>query len=120
MDKLPVRHDDGPARRARNVDGPTHRVLPGLKVMVARAARWIFAWQQSPLAACPQEVKDGVGDGTKVGGARSPARSRRRQNRRNKSPRCIVHVGGVESSAHRTSYGPSGADNRSFKTDVNF
>jgi len=43
-------------------------------------ARWKFACQQSPLAACPQEVKDGVEDGTKVGGARSPDWSRRRQN----------------------------------------
>jgi hypothetical protein len=25
MDKLPVRHDDGPARRALDVDGPIHR-----------------------------------------------------------------------------------------------
>src|ERR1700688_1656001 len=81
---------------------PHTGVLPGLKVMVDRAARWIFAWQQSPLAACPQEVKDGVEDGTKVGGARSPARSRRRQNRRNKSPRRVSQVGVVESSAHRT------------------
>jgi len=71
MDKLPVRRDDGPARKARDADGPTHRNLPGLKVMVDRATRWKLAWQQSPLAACPQEVKDGVEDGTKVGGARS-------------------------------------------------
>ena len=35
--------------------------------MVDRAKRWKFAWQQSPLAASPQEVKDGVEDGTKVG-----------------------------------------------------
>src|SRR5271166_3239666 len=62
---------------------PHTGVLPGLKVMVDRAKRWKFAWQQSPLAASPQEVKDGVEDGTKVGGARSPARSRRRQNRGN-------------------------------------
>ena len=46
---------------------PHTGVLPGLKVMVDRAARWKFSWQQSPLAACPQEVKDGVEDGTKVG-----------------------------------------------------
>ena len=82
---------------------PHTGVLPGLKVMLDRAARWKFARQQSPLAACPQEVKDGVEDGTKVGGARSPARSRRRQNRRNKSPRRVGQVGVVESSsAHRT------------------
>src|SRR6266436_6487623 len=99
---------------------PRTGVSPGLKVMVDRATRRKFARQQSPLAACPQKVKDGVEDGTKVGGSRSPARSRSRQNWRNKSPRCVVHVGGVESSAHRTSYGPSGPDQRSFKTDVNF
>src|SRR5271157_2880720 len=97
---------------------PHTGVLPGLKVMVDRATRWKFAWQQSPLAACPQEVKDGVEDGTKVGGARSPARSRRWQNRRNKSPRRVGQVGVVESSAHRT--GPFEPDQRSFKTDVNF
>src|SRR5271165_7515910 len=31
MDKLPVRHDDGPARRARDVDGPTHRSFARLE-----------------------------------------------------------------------------------------
>src|SRR5580693_1566056 len=62
---------------------PHTGALPGLKVMVDRATRWKFAWQHSPLAACPQEVKDGVEDGTKVGGSRSPALSRRRQNRDN-------------------------------------
>ena len=50
---------------------PHTGVLPGLKVMVDRAARWKLSWQQSPLAACPQEVKDGVEDGTKVGGTPS-------------------------------------------------
>ena len=86
--------------------------------MVDRATRWKLAWQQSPLAACPQEVKDGIEDGTKVGGARSPPGARRRQNRRNKSPRRVGQVGVVESSAHRT--GPFEPDQRSFKTDVNF
>src|SRR5271166_5768003 len=81
---------------------PHTGVLPGLKVMVDRTTRWKFAWQQSPLAACPQKVKDGVEDGTKVGGARSPTWSRRRQNRRNKSPRRVGQVGVVESSAHPT------------------
>src|SRR5271157_4837419 len=97
---------------------PHTGVLPGLKVMVDRAARWKFAWQQSPLAACPQEVKDGVEDGTKVGGARSPARSRRRQDWRNKSPRRVGQVGVIESEC--SSYGPSGPDQRSFKADANF
>src|SRR5258708_3213518 len=77
---------------------PHTGVLPGLKVMVDRAARWKFAWQQSPLAACPQEVKDGVENGTKVGGARSPAR----QNWRNPGPRRVGQVGVVESRVHRT------------------
>src|ERR1700736_1890228 len=81
---------------------PHTGVLPGLKVMVDRAARWKFSWQQSPLAACPQEVKDGVEDGTKVGGARSAARSRRRQNWRNPGPRRVGQVGVVESRVHRT------------------
>jgi hypothetical protein len=75
---------------------PHTGVLPGLKVMVDRATRWKFAWQQSPLAACPQEVKDGVEDGTKVGGARSPARTSRRQNRGNPGPCRVGQVGVVE------------------------
>src|SRR6266481_3448237 len=81
---------------------PHTGVLPGLKVMVDRATRWKFPWQQSPLAACPQEVKDGVKDGTKVGGAWSPARSGRRQNWRNPGPRRVGQVGVVESRVHRT------------------
>ena len=81
---------------------PHTGVLAGLKVMVDRAARWKFSWQQSPLAACPQEVKDGVEDGTKVGGTRSAARSRRRQNWRNPGPRRVGQVGVVESRVHRT------------------
>src|SRR6266478_6671368 len=80
---------------------PRTGVSPGLKVMVDRATRWKFSWQQSPLAACPQEVKDGVEDGTKVGGARSAARSSRRQNWDNPGPRRVGQVGVVESSAHR-------------------
>src|ERR1700692_2567775 len=101
MDKRPVRQYDGPARRGRDVDGPIHRSLPGLKVMVDRATWWEFAWQQTPLTACPQQVKDGVEDGTKVGGARSAARSSRRQNWDNPGPRRVGQVGVVESSAHR-------------------
>src|SRR5208282_1474235 len=31
MDKLPVRHDDGPARRGHDVDGPTHRSFARLE-----------------------------------------------------------------------------------------
>jgi hypothetical protein len=112
----PARRDGGPARRALVVDGPTHQSFASLKVVVDRATRWRFAWQQSPLAAFPQKVKDGVEDGAKVGGARSPARSRRRQNWRNKSPRRVGQVGVVESSAHRSvSFDP---DHRSFKTHV--
>jgi hypothetical protein len=98
--------------------GPHAGAFPGLKVMVDRATRWKFAWQHPPLAACPQEVKDGVEDGTKVGGARSPARSRRRQNRGNPGPRRVGQVGVVEIEC--SSYGPFGPDQRSFKTDVNF
>src|ERR1700719_2935856 len=91
---------------------PHTGVLPGLKVMVDRAPRWKFAWRQSPLAACPQEVKDGVEDGTKVGGSRSPARTSRRQNRGNQGPCRVGQVGVVESSAHRN--GPFGPDQLEF------
>src|SRR5260370_36239772 len=81
---------------------PHTGVLPSLKGMVGRSARWKLSWQQSPLAACPQEVKDGVEDGTKIGGARSGTRSRRRQNCRNPGPRRVGQVGVVESRVHRT------------------
>src|SRR5271157_4684093 len=81
---------------------PHTGVLPGLKVMVDRATGWKFAWRQLPLAAGPQEVKDGVEDGTKFGGARSPTRSRRRQNWRNPGPRRVGQVRVVESRVHRT------------------
>jgi hypothetical protein len=103
MDKLPVRNDGGLL-----VEHSTG-ALPGLKVMVDRATRWKFAWQQSLLAACPQEVKDGVKDGTKVGGARSPARTSRRQNRGNPGPCRVGQVGVVEWSAHRTALWPGSA-----------
>src|ERR1700738_1973981 len=81
---------------------PHTGVLPGSKVMVDRATRRKFAWQQSPLAAGLQEVKDGVEDGTKVGAARSPDWSRRRQNRANPGPSRVGQVVVVESSVHRT------------------
>jgi hypothetical protein len=79
-----------------------------------RAARWKFAWQLSPLAACPQKVKDDVEDGMEVGGERS----RSRQNRGNPGPRRVGQFGVAESSAHRTV--PFGPDERSFKKDNNF
>src|SRR6266436_9686510 len=81
---------------------PRTGVSPGLKVVVDRATRRKFAWQQSPLAACPQKVKDGVEDGTKVGSARSPARPRGRQNRRNPGPSRVGQISVIEASAHRT------------------
>ena len=97
---------------------PYTGVLPGLKVMVDRATWWEFAWQQTPLTACPQQVKDGVEDGTKVGGARSAARSSRRQNWDNPGPRRVGQ--GRCRRIECSSYGPFGPDQRSFKTEVNF
>jgi hypothetical protein len=56
-----------------------------------------------PSSRAPARRSDVSGeDGTKAGGARSPARARRRQNWCNKSPRRVGQVGIVESSAHRT------------------
>jgi len=81
------RSDDSFGKRGFSfdeVDGLGRRELPlsrGRDTGRGTWARWKFACQQSPLAACPQEVKDGVEDGTKVRGARSPDWSRRRQNR---------------------------------------
>src|ERR1700680_4503828 len=97
---------------------PHTGVLPGLKVMIDRATRWKFAWQQSPLAACPQEVKDGVEDGTKVGGTRSPAPGSPTAAlvQQKPTPRRSGRYRRIECS----SYGPSGPDQSSFKTDVNF
>src|ERR1700747_2812790 len=58
--------------------------------MVDRAKRWKFAWQQSPLAASPQEVKDGFEDGTKVGGCAvaPPAEPGQRMPTPRRSGRC--------------------------------
>src|SRR5580704_1344446 len=97
---------------------PHTGVLPGLKVMVDRAPRWKFAWQQSPLAACPHEVKDGVEDGTKVGGSRSarpdepPAEPGQ--------PRPMPRRSGRYRRMECSSYALFGPGQRSFKTDVNF
>src|SRR5260370_18025079 len=96
---------------------PHTGVLPSLKVMVDRSARWKFSWQQSPLAACPQEVKDGVGRhegwwcavGHPVAPPAELAQSR-------PTPRWSVRCRRIESA----SYDPFGPLQRSFKTDVNF
>src|SRR6202035_324459 len=97
---------------------PHTGVLPGLKVMVDRAARWIFAWQQSPLAACPQEVKDGVEDGTKVGwcAVARPVAPPAEPAQQKPTPRQSGRCRRIECSSYR----PFGPDKRSFKTDVNF
>src|ERR1700682_5098778 len=97
---------------------PHTGVLPGLKVMVDRATRWKLAWQQSPLAASPQEVKDGVEDGTKVGGARvaRPVAPPAEPGQPRPTPRRSGRCRRIECS----SYGPFGPDQRFFKTDVNF
>src|SRR5271166_3869672 len=96
---------------------PRTGVSPGLKVMVDRATRWKFAWQQSPLAVSPQEVKDGVRGRHEVwwcAVARPLAppaepgqpKSTPRWSGRCRNRECIVQ-----------SFGPG---QRSFKTDVNF
>src|SRR5580700_6229993 len=97
---------------------PHTGVLPGLKVMVDRAARWKFSWQQSPLAACPQEVKDGVEDGTKVGGARSAARSPPPAELAQPGP--TPRWSGRGRRIKSASSAPFGPGQRSYKTDVNF
>jgi|SRR5580704_8442359 hypothetical protein len=96
---------------------PHTGALPGLKVIADRATRWKLAWQQSPLAACPQEVKDGVEDGTKVVVlGRPPGRAAGRTGVIPPMPRRSGRCRRIE----RSSYGPFGPDQRSFKTDVNF
>ena len=92
--------------------------LPTLKAMVDRATGWKFAWQHSPLAACPQEVKDGVEDGTKVGGSRSPrlVAPAAEPGQPRPTPRRSGRCRRIECS----SYGPFGPDQRSFKKDANF
>src|SRR5271165_5044795 len=97
---------------------PHTGVLPSLKVMVDRSARWKFAWQQSPLAACPQEVKDGVEDGTKVGwcAVAHPVAPPAELAQSRPTPRWSGRCRRIESASH----GPFGPGQRSFKTDVNF
>src|SRR6266436_5395021 len=102
MDRLLVLHDDGPARRAPDVDGPTHRSFARLESNgrpCPKAEIRVAIVATGSLSAGGQ---DGVEDGTKVGGARSPDWSRRRQNRANPGPSRVGHVGVVESSVHRT------------------
>src|SRR5690349_10222914 len=97
---------------------PDTTVLPGLEIMVDRTPRWKFPWQQAPLAACPQQIEDGIDDATKVGGARTPAWPRRRQNRCDPGP--SRRQSGRYCRIGRSSYRTRVADERSFKTDVNF
>jgi hypothetical protein len=86
--------------------------------MVDRAARWKFSWQQSPLAACPQEVKDGVkgrheGWWYAVGRPVAPPAELAEPGL---TPRWSGRCRRIVSA----SYGPFGPGQRSFKTDVNF
>src|SRR5271166_5576195 len=92
-------------------------VLPGLKVMVDRAARWNFSWQQSPLAACPQEVKMALRTARRlVVRGRPPGRATGRTGATRAAPRWSGRFRKMESA----SYGPFGPGQPSFKTDVNF
>jgi hypothetical protein len=108
--------------RARGVDEPTHRHFarpesngrPCPKVEIRVAIVAIGSLSDSLSA----KVKDGVEDGTKVDSARSPALPRGRQNRRNPGPSRVGQISVIEASAHRN--GPCGADERLFKTAVNF
>src|SRR5580693_8098027 len=118
MDKLPVQHHDGPARRAHDVDGPTPRSPARLESNGRPCHTVEIRVATVATGSLSAGGKDSVEDGTKVGGARSSARTSRRQNRGNQGPCRVGQVGVVESSTHRN--GPFGPDQRSFKTDVNF
>jgi len=90
MDKLPVRHGAGPARRARDVDGLTHRSVARLESN-GRPCRTVeFLVATIATGSLSAGGKDGVEDGPKVGGARSAARSRHRQNWRNPGRATLV------------------------------
>src|ERR1700730_3815270 len=96
---------------------PHTGVLPGLKVMVDRAARWKFSWQQSPLAACPQEEKKALRTARRlVVRGRPPGRTAGRTDATRPTPRWSGRCRKIESA----SYGPFGPGQHSFKTDVNF
>jgi len=70
------------------------------------------------LAACPQQVKDGVDDGTKVGTWSVARLAARRQNRCNPGLSRVsqVGIGKIGCSSYRARV----ADERPFKTNVNF
>src|SRR5580692_213108 len=103
MDKLAVRHDDGPARKGRDVDGPTLRSFARLEsngrpchteeIRVATVAT-------GSLSAGGKRWRRGRHEGWWY--AVAPPRARQRQHWCNKSPRRVGQVGIVESSAHRT------------------
>src|SRR5260221_13761021 len=50
---------------------PDTIVLPGPKVVVDRVPRWKLSRKQTPLAACSEQIEDGIQDNAKVGFARS-------------------------------------------------
>ena len=72
MDKVLVRHDDGPARRALDVDGPTHRSFATLESN-GRPCHTVEIRVTTFATGSLSVGKDSVEDGTKVGGSRSPA-----------------------------------------------
>src|SRR6266478_2223875 len=95
---------------------PHTRVLPGSKVMADRAIRRKFAWQQSPLTACPQEVKDGVEDSTKVGwcAVARPVSPPAELAQQKPTPRRYGRCRKIECS----SYDASGPDHRYFCHEI--
>src|SRR5258708_35978407 len=118
MDKLPVLHDDGPARRSLDVDVPTHRRFARLEsngrpchtveIRVATVAtgglsaggkRWRWGRHEGWWCAVARPVAP-------------PAELAQQKPTLRRSGRCRR----IECS----SYGPSGPHQRSFKTDANF
>ena len=58
MDKLPVRHHDGPARKGRDVDGPTHRSLEGLGSEKRKYLKWLLLQSVAPKTKIESVITD--------------------------------------------------------------
>src|SRR5271166_1354206 len=118
MDKLPVRHDGGPARRALDVDGPTHRSFARLESngrpchMVEIRVAIVATGSQSARGKRWRSGRHEVWWCAVAHPVAPPAEPAQQKPTPHPSDRCRR----IECS----SYGPFDADQRSFKTDVNF
>src|SRR5690348_15232746 len=90
---------------ARCSSAKTPPLFPGTKIRVNGTRARKLAGQEAPRAPGAKQVKNRVEDRAQVGGARSPARARRRQVRGDPGPSGVVEVGVVDSGVHGSRHG---------------